>query len=394
MILITIEEIAVYVKKEIIRDLFADIKKYQCVIDIWLNGKLLPKNIARVSQYFLNETKDQLMDAYNKRFALSFRKREYEIILNTYLMQKYDLKKIEWNVFGADKETYEQKIFNNIDKIKWMKKTYSNSIIYSGIGVYGDKFEISIQNTIKSRKKKGYLLYDEVKKIDLTDCDIQRLLEEIEKTEPRIDRTGCVSVLRPKNARHQKNNKKNSDTDTKRQKKFKKILKEEESITIQISEKYGISYRKIEEIEERYQKNCRYYHFDRQKRCSIKECPCTTLLSHCIHRKEFLDEIKKESTKISSNQRKVSAQKDVIWKNVVNKSGLKPGTIEQISRKMKKTCKYYKNRKCTNSVGLQSCSLFSEECICFKDYIEAIEFERKKRETKNKQSNGSVNYSV
>lgn len=62
MILITIEEIAVYVKKEIIRDLFADIKKYQCVIDIWLNGKLLPKNIARVSQYFLNETKDQLMD--------------------------------------------------------------------------------------------------------------------------------------------------------------------------------------------------------------------------------------------------------------------------------------------------------------------------------------------
>lgn len=41
MILITIEEIAVYVKKEIIRDLFADIKKYQCVIDIWLNGKLL-----------------------------------------------------------------------------------------------------------------------------------------------------------------------------------------------------------------------------------------------------------------------------------------------------------------------------------------------------------------
>lgn len=79
MILITIEEIAVYVKKEIIRDLFADIKKYQCVIDIWLNGKLLPKNIARVSQYFLNETKDQLMDAYNKRFALSFRKREWVI---------------------------------------------------------------------------------------------------------------------------------------------------------------------------------------------------------------------------------------------------------------------------------------------------------------------------
>lgn len=387
MILITIEEIAVYVKKEIIRDLFADIKKYQCVIDIWLNGKLLPKNIARVSQYFLNETKDQLMDAYNKRFALSFRKREYEIILNTYLMQKYDLKKIEWNVFGADKETYEQKIFNNIDKIKWMKKTYSNSIVYSGIGVYGDKFEISIKNTIKSRKKKGYLLYDEVKKIDLTDCDIQRLLEEIEKTEPRIDRTGCVSVLRPKNARHQKNNKKNSDKDTRRQKKFKEILKEEESITIQISEKYGISYRKIEEIEERYQKSCKYYHFDRQKICPIKECPCTTFLSHCIHRKEFLDEIKKESTKISSNQRKVSAQKDVIWKNVVNKSGLKPGTIEEISRRMKKMCKYYKNRKCTNSVGLQSCSLFSEECICFKDYIEAIEFERKKRETKNKQSN-------
>ena len=103
--------------------------------------------------------------------------------------------------------------------------------------------------------------------------------------------------------------------------------------------------------------------------------------------KRILDEIKKESTKISSNQRKVSAQKDVIWKNVVNKSGLKPGTIEEISRRMKKMCKYYKNRKCTNSVGLQSCSLFSEECICFKDYIEAIEFERKKRETKNKQSN-------
>lgn len=376
MIVITTEEIAVYVKKEIIRDLFGDVKKYQCVIDIWLNGKLLPKNIARVSQYFLNETKDQLMDAYNKRFALSFRKREYEIILNTYLMQKYDLKKIEWNVFGADKETYEQKIFNNIDKIKWTKKTYSNSIVYSGIGVYGDKFEISIRNTIKSRKKKGYLLYDEVKKIDLMDCDIQRLIEAIEKTQPIRDKTTNYFVVHPEKMQTLQNR------EEKEKREFNRILEEREKITIQFSKKYRLKYRTVQKQERRCQRKCKYYNSESET-CLLKKCPCTVFMSHCVQKNNFLEKIKKEAIKSSSsNKSGTSKQAEESWNNIIKRNGLNPFVVEKISARTKKNCKYYKNEKCINSIGLKKCSLYNDECVCFTKYIGKIEQERKKQEEK------------
>lgn len=60
MILITTEEIAVYVKKEIIRELFTNVKGFNhCgVIDLWISGKTLDRYISKVSQYFLNETKE------------------------------------------------------------------------------------------------------------------------------------------------------------------------------------------------------------------------------------------------------------------------------------------------------------------------------------------------
>lgn len=378
---------AAKIKGIIMNELFKDVNDKQCVLDLYLLKKTTKVELSKYSLQFLEKCEDQLFKEVDKGKILFFKKYEYEKILNEYLEYEYNGHNLQLNIFNKERMENERKAIANIDKLKWTKKIHSSSNIYSAKCLDGNNIDVSITKATKKKERVYQVLYAG-SPVEFVDYDIQELINKIESTKPRIDRTGCVSVLRPRNARHLNDNRqKNSDKDARRQKKFKEILKEEESITIQISEKYGTSYRKIKEIEERYQKNCTYYHFDRQKRCSIKECPCTTLLSHCIHRKEFLDEIKKESIKISSNQRKVSAQKDVIWKNVVNKSGLKPGTIEEISRRMKKMCQYYKNGKCTNSIGLQSCSLFSEECICFKDYIEAIEFERKKRDAKNKKSN-------
>ena len=85
MIFITIEEIANYVKIEIIRDYFTNVNSTQCVLDVLLNNGEINKNISKVAKYFLDEKKRQLYKTYKSIPRLFFRKYEYENILNEYL---------------------------------------------------------------------------------------------------------------------------------------------------------------------------------------------------------------------------------------------------------------------------------------------------------------------
>ena len=55
MIFITIEEIANYVKIEIIRDYFTNVNSTQCVLDVLLNNGEINKNISKVAKFFLDE---------------------------------------------------------------------------------------------------------------------------------------------------------------------------------------------------------------------------------------------------------------------------------------------------------------------------------------------------
>ena len=102
---LSIDEIAIYVKQEIGRDLFENVDKKHCVIDIWISQKKIDKQIARVSQYFLNERKSQLKNIYieNKNTKLFYRKQEYEKILNLYINEKYYGIKQEDNCYVKNK---------------------------------------------------------------------------------------------------------------------------------------------------------------------------------------------------------------------------------------------------------------------------------------------------
>lgn len=202
---LSIDEIAIYVKQEIGRDLFENVDKKHCVIDIWISQKKIDKQIARVSQYFLNERKSQLKKIYieNKNTKLFYRKQEYEKILNLYINEKYYGIKQEDNCYVKNKgiEYQEgrlnQNLLNRIVKMEWLKIVRPHYILYKSIGESKDEYEIfkyieKIHNKnknddLKLKYRNQYIL-----------CDvryIKKAIKAIETTNPKRDRDISVSII-------------------------------------------------------------------------------------------------------------------------------------------------------------------------------------------------------
>ena len=369
------------IKGIIMNELFKDVNDKQCVLDLYLLKKTTKVELSKYSLQFLEKCEDQLFKEVDKGKILFFKKYEYEKILNEYLEYEYNGHNLQLNIFNKERMENERKAIANIDKLKWTKKIHSSSNIYSAKCLDGNNIDVSITKATKKKERVYQVLYAG-SPVEFVDYDIQELINKIESTKPRIDRTGCVSVLRPRNARHKNDNKqKNIEKKKERKKKFQEIRKEQENITIRFSNKYGVRYWKIQNMEEEYQKNCIYY-LEQEKRCSLKECPCTVFLSHCIHKKEFLEKVNTEFQNVPPIKKIVSNKKEIIWNNVMKRCNLKPTVVEEISRKVKNGCIYHKGNKCMNSIGLQTCSLFCEDCICFAEYIGRMENEKKKEDQK------------
>ena len=101
MFVITIEEIKKHVKKEIEKDLFSDeaVKSKGLKAYLFDNSRDKKKFIiAKVSQYFLEDSKEKLLEEYKHGKKVFFEEYKYEKILNEYLWTKYDLEENDPNV--------------------------------------------------------------------------------------------------------------------------------------------------------------------------------------------------------------------------------------------------------------------------------------------------------
>ena len=195
MILITTEEIAVYVKKEIIRELFTNVKGFNhCgVIDLWISGKTLDRYISKVSQYFLNETKEQLAEVYNNGLknghTLFIRKSEYEKILNNYLSEKYNVEQKCLEMVSFKNSSLKQKKeiqLDYISKLEWTKTIKAEYMLYDAMDK--EKNTYKVYNDTGTKRKYPFK-YNKMN-IKLSDLDytINELIECIERTYPIVSK--------------------------------------------------------------------------------------------------------------------------------------------------------------------------------------------------------------
>ena len=229
MILITTEEIAVYVKKEIIRELFTNVKGFNhCgVIDLWISGKTLDKYISKVSQYFLNETKEQLAEVYNNGLknghTLFIRKSEYEKILNNYLSEKYNVEQkcLEMVSFKNSSLKQKKKIqLDYISKLEWTKTIKAEYMLYDAMDK--EKNTYKVYNDTGTKRKYPFK-YNKMN-IKLSDLDytINELIECIERTYPIVSKK--TSSKERKKKRKEETKKKNQKKVTPSNKIYEEII--------------------------------------------------------------------------------------------------------------------------------------------------------------------------
>lgn len=188
MIFITIEEIANYVKKEIIRDLFADIYSQQCVIDVLINDGLVYRNISKVAQYFFNETKDKLIKVYKKCFTLFFRKFEYEKILDEYLINKYDVEQkcLSEVSFGYNVAKWRQRIqLDYISQLHWKKTIKAGYLLYEAKDEDGKKYVVFCSQN-KKQPVNNQFQYDKLVIPFNFEYPFNELIDCIETTNPKV----------------------------------------------------------------------------------------------------------------------------------------------------------------------------------------------------------------
>lgn len=117
-----ISQIIKQTKNIILKELFTDINDKCCVLDLCIenkgkdikisqwdatNGDFFTLNIqslSKVSQFFFEKTKSDLINEYNNETILLFRKHNYEKILNQYLENRYDIDNLEFSIIISEKE--------------------------------------------------------------------------------------------------------------------------------------------------------------------------------------------------------------------------------------------------------------------------------------------------
>ena len=92
VVAITIEEIAQYVKKEILKDIFSDTAIQKKIVVRYISTGRFDDKMAKVSQYFLEEKRKELLKEYCQNKRTFFEEYKYEKILDEYLCVKYNVK--------------------------------------------------------------------------------------------------------------------------------------------------------------------------------------------------------------------------------------------------------------------------------------------------------------
>lgn len=304
MILITTEEIAVYVKKEIIRELFTNVKGFNhCgVIDLWISGKTLDRYISKVSQYFLNETKEQLAEVYNNGLknghTLFIRKSEYEKILNNYLSEKYNVEQKCLEMVSFKNSSLKQKKeiqLDYISKLEWTKTIKAEYMLYDAMDK--EKNTYKVYNDTGTKRKYPFK-YNKMN-IKLSDLDytINELIECIERTYP---------IVSKKTSSKERKKKRKEETKKKNQKKVtpsNKIYEESLALNM-LGVKYRLNMDSMIDCVKYIQKQCKY---NRINNCLRSDKACYPYHKECILNNKFMAKVM-----ITSQEKNKIAKKEII----------------------------------------------------------------------------------
>ncbi len=198
-----ISQIIKQTKNIILKELFTDINDKCCVLDLCIENKgkdikisqwdatkgdfftLDIQSLSKVSQFFFEKMKSDLINEYNNETILPFRKHNYEKILNQYLENRYGISNLEFSIIISEKEKkklehkskqelkernkeeqikkqikkQEDKLIKNIENFNWNKSIEANCIKYLATDKNGKNIEIQyIPNN--QEKTDSVLLYD------------------------------------------------------------------------------------------------------------------------------------------------------------------------------------------------------------------------------------------
>ena len=327
MIFITIEEIAKYVKKEIIRDLFADIYSQQCVIDVLLNDELIYRNISSVARYFLNDTKEKLVEVYKKRFTLFFRKLEYEKILDDYLVNKYNIEQkcLSTISFGYNVSKWKERIqLDYISQLNWEKKLKVGYFIYEAIDKDRKKY-IVFYSQDKKQSVNNRFQYDKLVIPLNFEYPFNELITCIEKTNPKVIVKNSNGITNGKN--RTKKSKKSKEKKSESYKVSKNIYEESLELNM-IARKYKVNIDSLVGYVCDIQKKCIYC---QGNRCFRLNKICYPYYKDCILYDKFMNKLLMES----QSRNKSSRSQAVVNKKSENKQGQgKSNTNTQSKKKL------------------------------------------------------------
>ena len=375
------------VKEQIMKELFSDISTNECVLDVYLTEKQIKRISANVelggeSTEFVESALQRLLIEHNKGNHLFFRKYGYEKILNDYLEDRYGVKSLNFSMFQNENPVNNPNIIEEnaiLDKkqditkavraFRWEKIIELKDIRYETISNSGEKIKViygkknqKIINAKELCNYNGDLIGE--------NYDIEKLVQEIEKTHPQIKNN--IIVVTNKNNKNCKDKKKNEKN------MHRLLLQLNEQCIVQLTEKYSISLKEIKSIIKAYNGKCRY--FMSKNLCKLKNQECTLFYSDCINHIKFLNEVEARA-----NKNKLIKEQEALYYDISKVYNMNVQSVRNIAREFQNKCKYNQNYMCSqeNEKG-EVCSLQKKKCIWHNKFLASIQTKSTNNATEKK----------
>lgn len=206
-------------KKTIMDDLFKEINRQNCVIDLLLQTshkkEEMKANLSQESIDFYTHCENLLRTEYESGNILFFRKNKYEIILNKYLSRFHGLKHPEMELFPSKQKQQqeakkleterkrnerimqEKQILQSIHDLNlyWEKKNGVNKSYY--ISIFDGK-QVEFYTTTDTRKKVEHMTFElkyNNEDFSYVTYDGYKILEYIENTHPKTVKNNNIVHL-------------------------------------------------------------------------------------------------------------------------------------------------------------------------------------------------------
>ena len=342
----TNDKLAIELKTKIINELFEDVGKDKCTLDVILDCKDdVHKNISKLSCDFIDKCNYELNKESNSGHVLFFRKYVYEKVLNTFLKEKYGISNIGMMLLEGDtqkaqserqkkekekqlaKERLEKRIISEVSNLNWTKELRIGLVKFSAIDKDGNTITVRISSNVK--KKTVYencILIINGSTVKSEKYNDKEIVKKITDTNPRILKSDHITIVRNQNKLPQRNVKENvvkhtdiaeKDKSTNEQKikvsssmvhtldKYKNLSHgNPETIYVlrHLSAKYGIKMKKLAPIIVKYREKCPCCYDDVM--CSKTNKVCNPgIQDKCDFYRNFTIAVEKEKTEKASENK-------------------------------------------------------------------------------------------